>query len=272
MSIYDLTEREYEDLWLKHAEFGNVDGFPALAPEDVQARLHGLKGDPAMRDALSFRRVVKQIVGEFPRGSKYLDFGCGWGRHMRIFLKDFEPRDIYGVDIDPDNIVLIEELLPDVNAVLSIEDESIPLPDNSMDLILSYSVFSHINEESALFWFRELARLLKPGGWMIVTSWGKGLFEIFDRHEATGGKVEYPWEANISRAFEDKDEVKRLYNAGDYVFGNHGSTSKGLDSEVYGISLLPKEWIENNTDLHVTEWIEDTAIVSQTTFFLQKKL
>ena len=37
----------------------------------------------------------------YARDSRVLDFGCGWGRVIRFFLKDVAPWNLVGVDIDP---------------------------------------------------------------------------------------------------------------------------------------------------------------------------
>jgi len=91
---------------------------------------------------------------------------------------------------------------------------------------------------------------------------------VFERKRTTGQTL-YAWEDNITRAFSDLNEVERRYRDGEFSFGRHmkGGT---LDPEVYGISLMPKQWIERETSLRVAHWIEDTKVVPQTTFFLVK--
>lgn len=263
-----LSETEWEELWLRHADDGSVTVFPPMAPLDRQQLLHGTSGVAAMQGALKFRRVLQRHLPKLPPSPRLLDFGCGWGRHIRVFLKDFPAPNITGVDIDPDNIGICRELLPGMSFVLSKEGAQLPVESDSQDLILSFSVFSHINEESAQFWLRELGRVLKPGGSMVVTSWGRSLFEVFERKRTTGQTL-YAWEDNIARAFEDLNEVERRYRDGEFSFGRH-MKSGPLDPEVYGISLMPKRWIETHTSLRVWHWIEDTKIVPQTTFFISK--
>lgn len=264
----ELSEEEWERLWLRHAEDGSVSMFPPMASLDRQQTLHGTSGVAAMQGALKFRRVLHRHLPKLPPSPRLLDFGCGWGRHIRVFLKDFAAADITGVDIDPENISVCRELMPEVSFVLSQEGASLAVEDDSQDLILSFSVFSHINEDSAKFWLRELARVLKPGGSMVVTSWGRALFEVFERKRTTGQTL-YAWEDNITRAFSDLNEVERRYRDGEFSFGRH-MKGGALDPEVYGISLMPKQWVERETSLRVAHWIEDTKVVPQTTFFLVK--
>ena len=212
MQYHEYSESTWESAWLRQAELGDLNGLPPMVPENIQSRLHGTTGVAAIQGALKFRRVVKRRIGSITSDAKLLDFGCGWGRHIRVFLKDFKDTNIYGVDIDPENILLLKDYLPNkVNIIQCYEGQSIDLESNSIDLIISFSVFSHINEESALYWLNELKRLIKPEGYIVITSWGKALFEIFARLKSAKGKFEYNWERNIDRAFDDKERVYKLY-------------------------------------------------------------
>lgn len=44
-----------------------------------------------------------------------------------------------------------------------------PLEDSSFDLVTALSVWTHLNEEDAVFYFKEISRVLKPGAKAIVT-------------------------------------------------------------------------------------------------------
>lgn len=271
MNYHFLSNEQWREMWIRQAEFNDVSELPAMVPLDVQSRLHGTSGVSAMRGALKFRDVVLDNIGPVLLRSTLLDFGCGWGRHIRVFLKDFDRDNIFGVDIDQSNIDYINELLPGVNAILCKENVQLPIESSSIDLIISFSVFSHINEDSARYWLGELSRVLKPSGVAIITSWGRSLFDIFEKIKTTG-QFDYAWEKNIDLAFNDKDAVKNMYENGQYVFGRHGNTGLHLDPNLYGISLMPKQWIENNTKFIIQSVIDSPRIVPQTTFILKHNI
>ncbi|HVV32347.1 MAG TPA: class I SAM-dependent methyltransferase [Caulobacterales bacterium] len=264
MPYRGLSEAEWSQMWLRQAEHNDVADLPRVASAERQRLLHGVSGEQPMRGALQFRRFVLDFIGAVGADARLVDFGCGWGRHVRVFLKDFAPHNMFGVDIDADNIALCRELLPDVNFLRCQEGAPLGIASGSVDLAISFSVFSHLSEASARFWLNELARITKPGGSIIVTSWGKALFDIVERIKRTG-ETSVPWEHNIARAFVNFDEIGPRYAAGEYIFGRHGN-SGSLDPDLYGISLMPKQWVERNAPVTLRAFVDDPKVLPQAVF------
>lgn len=92
------------------------------------------------------------------RGVGHLDDGAAYRRHLRHFKG--RVRRIYGVDVDP--VVLSNPSL-DEAFVLEVAGR-IPLPDGSVDLIVSDWVFEHLPHPAATV--DEFTRILRPGGWV----------------------------------------------------------------------------------------------------------
>jgi SAM-dependent methyltransferase len=106
-----------------------------------------------------------------PEFSDVLDFGVGVGRLARLF-KGF--RGTYtGVDVDAHNIAWVNRALSHVKAILTQPRKALPLPDAAYDLIISVSVFSHMNEADHLFYLSELARVAKPGATLLLSTHGE---------------------------------------------------------------------------------------------------
>ena len=84
-------------------------------------------------------------------------------------MSKYTSAEIYGVDIDPQNIQWCSENLP--GAAFSVVDPWRPLAfeDESFDFIIGHSVLTHLTEEAQRFWLDELCRVLKPGGALLVT-------------------------------------------------------------------------------------------------------
>ena len=271
MDYKDITLERWEEIWLRQATHGDVEIIPALAPEALQRKLHGTTGLSAMQGALAFRRRVMRVFGTPTVDAKYLDFGCGWGRHMGVFMKDFEPANMYGIDIDKENIEISRARLPKANIILNAENAPLAIADGSIALATSFSVFSHINEDSCKYWLSELYRVLEPGGMAVVTSWGSNLLELFDRIDSTG-KTEYDWEKNIALSFPDRADARARYLAGELVFGRHGNPGENLDPNLYGITMMPRAWVERESEFVIEDFIDNPQIVPQTTYFLRKPL
>ena len=95
-----------------------------------------------------------------------LDLGCGDGRFVEMLLDD--GLNVIGVDM-PSAASSIEARAtrrPELNLLSRItffeDPERIPLPDNSVDVVVSNTVFEHILTLSSTL--GELARILKPRG------------------------------------------------------------------------------------------------------------
>ena len=113
----------------------------------------------------------------FAEFADVLDFGCGSGRVIQWL-----PRagHLFGSDIDRDAIAWCRAHLP--FATFSVNDPLPPLAygDASFDLVYAFSVLTHINEPAQLLWLRELQRVTRPGGLVLVTVRGDGYLHDMD--------------------------------------------------------------------------------------------
>lgn len=99
-----------------------------------------------------------------------LDFGCGSGRVIR-YWKGLG-AEVHGTDYNPRLIEWCKS-----NLTFAHFQTNRPLPpldygDQTFDLIYALSVFTHLDEAAQLSWRDELARVLKPGGYLIITTHG----------------------------------------------------------------------------------------------------
>jgi SAM-dependent methyltransferase len=102
-------------------------------------------------------RMFEQAVHEkLPAGGVIVDAGCG--RHAEVLL-EFSQRARLAVGLD-----MVDCRVKGVSFIRT-DLTNIPLPDNFADVVMSRSVFEHLEHPAEVY--RELNRILKPGGHLI---------------------------------------------------------------------------------------------------------
>ena len=107
------------------------------------------------------------------RNKIILDLGCGYGRTL-IPLAKYHPKLAIGIDISS---VMLSKCLSYAEGarckklvLIHSGFPPIPLKDGSIDLIYSCAVLLHLTKEQIPSLMREMIRILKPGGKIILQS------------------------------------------------------------------------------------------------------
>jgi MPBQ/MSBQ methyltransferase len=111
-------------------------------------------------------------LDKLPQGTKLLDVGCGIGGSSRILAKDYG-FDVTGVTISPQQVKRAQELTPEgVDAKFFVDDAmKLSFPDASFDVVWSVEAGPHMPDK-AIF-AKELMRVLKPDGLLVVADWNQ---------------------------------------------------------------------------------------------------
>ena len=166
---------------------------PSLGGWDVSAaawiETQGDFGDWSRREILD--PCLDKLLGDV-RGLSILDVGCGEGRYTRK-LASLGAR-VTGIDPVPAFVERAKNMLPE-GKYFEAFGESLPLPDDSFDMVLSY--LSLVDIPDFVEAIKEMARVLKPGGRIAVVtvsniastsdgwvkdSTGKRLYRTVDRY------------------------------------------------------------------------------------------
>ncbi len=109
---------------------------------------------------------------KLPSGTTLLDVGCGIGGSSRILAQDYN-FDVTGVTISPQQVQRAQELTPQgVNAKFRVDDAmALSFPDASFDVVWSVEAGPHMPDKAVFA--RELLRVLKPGGILVVADWNQ---------------------------------------------------------------------------------------------------
>ncbi|HVU16368.1 MAG TPA: methyltransferase domain-containing protein [Candidatus Didemnitutus sp.] len=107
------------------------------------------------------------LASDLASGCDVLDIACGEG-YGAAFLAA-TARSVVGVDNDPDTISHAERKYPVANLkFLTGRAEKIPLPDRSVDLVVSFETLEHLDDHEAMM--REIRRVLRPKGRLLIST------------------------------------------------------------------------------------------------------
>lgn len=165
------------------------------------------------------------------------DWGCGSGRVTRYFMHGPKSREIWGGDVDKNNLAWCRESFDDANFVeLPLAPPS-SLPDDYFRFVFGISVFTHLKEAVQLDWLRELSRITAPGGCLIMsvrgnTSLGFGvnpkLNEWVYRRDRDG-YVNVGVDSRVNEQLEDQSYYVNCLQSKDYIRREWGKIFQVVD-------------------------------------------
>lgn len=244
---------------------------PGFPPEDVQYRFTGAAGEDTMREAFAFYSLVKSLLDDHAAHppDSILEFGCGWGRIIRFFLRDVEPDRLWGVDCMPEAIELCKRT--NTHCRFDLVDPFPPsnLPSEAFDLIYSYSVFSHLSEKAHLAWLGEFQRVLKPGGFLIATTRPREF--ILTCAKVRAAKEVRDWAQGTVLAFQDTEAALATFDRGEFLHQPIGGGDV-LDASFFGETCIPLQYVrERWTKLfEFVGFVDDRSVCIQNVIIVRK--
>jgi SAM-dependent methyltransferase len=157
-----LGDKSLND-YLKH------DTYPIPSSSDREGYNVNRDATYYLNGLADFLKVLRTAENYELTINSYLDFGCASGRVLRHFCCQTEIPTLWGSDINGRHIRWLNDYLPRrLRLIHNHSLPTLPLPDQSMDLITAFSVFTHIDTfETA--WLAEISRILKPNGLVYLT-------------------------------------------------------------------------------------------------------
>ena len=267
---------QWHEVWLEALRARSIMGveFPTFPPTQLQNRVHGHDSAISLGEASALYRFACQhhLAGPsspwFQSGAM-LDFGSGWGRILRYFMRDFPLKNIIGYE--PSG--LLAAVARGHNPYVSFLNGSY-LPDgmlaaNWFDFAISWSVYSHLPQNYVTAWLTETARVLKPGGAALYTTWGLRFLERLkiDANQLRLGEDVHWYSQVCLQGAGDIDQRINDYKAGEFVWFD------SLQNQQYGeafISLKALENIIETARLPLVIEVFDDVTLQQDAFVLRK--
>jgi SAM-dependent methyltransferase len=103
-------------------------------------------------------------------GTDILEFGCGAGRYLRHLAN--HAGSVVAVDYNPYLLAWTKANLRFARFAVCGPRPPLPESDDQFDVVYAVDVFSHLEDSAQVPWFDELARVLRPGGLMVITLHG----------------------------------------------------------------------------------------------------
>jgi SAM-dependent methyltransferase len=156
-----------------------------LPPPELRTRVAGgddadwfrSSGRMALEDIAAALAAVNRSLEDFTR---IYDFGCGCGRISLPLTDIVAQARLTATDADGEAVDWLSVRLPAARVEANGALPPLPFADDSFDLIIAWSVLTHLPEHYQDAWLAELARVLSPNGVMLLTVHGPTHFDIID--------------------------------------------------------------------------------------------
>ncbi len=179
IALYLLTARRYQsaDSVANSYDEWTEDGILEFYwGEHIHLGHYGLpprqKGFLAAKADFVHEMVRWGELDKLPPGTTVLDVGCGIGGSSRILAQDYGFA-VTGITISPQQVERAQKLTPKgLNAQFLVDDAmALSFANASFDVVWSIEAGPHMPDKAVFA--RELMRVLKPGGVLVVADWNQ---------------------------------------------------------------------------------------------------
>jgi SAM-dependent methyltransferase len=223
------------------------------------AELFASSGTATISEWTRVLAVAERTFRDFPR---IVDFGCGCGRtirHLRPLLHD--SQELIGIDVDREAISWLTDNYPSVIGHSIATHPPCALGSDSVDLVVNQSVFTHLPEEAQFAWLAELHRIVKPGGFLILSFHGRSVWEGLEAPLRAVGKIP-----------EAEELANALRTKGFHYTRGRNSLEQALP-EYYGVTLHSIDYVAREWSrwFSIVVWLPRFSLKHQDVVLLRKE-
>lgn len=233
---------------------------PSLPPEEIQTGFTGRAGKDNLLQAFAFYTFLRNRCLSGNPDATIMDFGAGWGRLARFFLRETASENIYAVDPYSMAVEWMTKTNLPCRIVQSTALPPLPIADKiDFDLIYSYSVFSHLNEDYFNLWIPHLISKLKINGFLVFTTRGSAFINYVEKNQLTRD------------VFRDYQDLRIRYSRGEFLFFPDRPKTADLSGDFFGEAFIPKEYVKAKFPSYFVEFTEQLEHVDQAIVVLRRR-
>lgn len=108
-------------------------------------------------------------------GQRVLDVGCGTGSLLLAADRRVPYLHLWGIDVDPAMLQQARRKATRAGAAMDLQVASatrLPYPHQTFDCVMSSLCLHHLTTRDKFRTLREIARVAKPGGCVLIADWG----------------------------------------------------------------------------------------------------
>jgi SAM-dependent methyltransferase len=254
-----------DDLWL----WINTEGYrrssalrdvlPGLPEEEVQRHWTFRTGDDTLVEGFGIYLLVRDLytrhIGEFGDAQAVLDFGCGYGRVIRFFLRDIDHDRLTGTDYNASLVDFCRVSNRWCSFVRNDAEPPLPFQKDQFQCVFVYSVFSHFSEVMHLHWLKELKRIVRPGGALVLSVRRRNFIESLRVMRESAKEDD---SGILLRMLVDTERELARYDAGEFCF----SPYTAVVDPWWGEACIPRTYIEREWSqlFEVVEFVEGSPL------------
>jgi SAM-dependent methyltransferase len=285
--FHKLNDSKWIELLFKSVNSQVINGisFPGFPEDSIQVETIGNHGISSLYEPKymyqEIRRITELQNKRINKKTTFLDFACGYGRMTRFFMKDIFPGNLYGSDVTEEFINLCKNtfcinynkkmLWKSIEIKFDINNPFPPLKyeNKTFDIIMAYSLFSHLSEDAHIAWLREFLRILKTDGLIFLTIRQQNFLTDLKKLSISNNISDY--ERKMIEKFGNTS-IKKRFDNGEYIYSPSGGGYK-LTNDFYGDTVIPNQYIYNKWGkwFDIIEHYDDSSRLMQAFICLKPK-
>ena len=169
----------------------SVEGRTQIGPE-----ITDVAGEPT--EATQLRRLIARYhwAVSYCNGKDVLEVACGTGQGLGL-LRSRAAR-VYGCDLSPENLAVARKGNGEVQPLVRADAQVLPFASASLDAVVILEAIYFL--PSPQKFMEEVKRVLRPGGWCIISSINKDCVEFNPHHSLYRARYGTPELAGLLEA------------------------------------------------------------------------